>query len=29
MARIRREGLDPESRQHVDDFDLSHRDAWS
>ncbi|MEM7350800.1 MAG: ABC transporter ATP-binding protein [Acidobacteriota bacterium] len=29
LAQIRRDGLDPESRQHVEDFDLSHRDAWT
>ncbi len=29
LEQVRREGLDPESKQHVDDFDLSHRDAWS
>ncbi len=29
LEQVRREGLDPESRQHVDDFDLSHRDAWT
>ncbi len=29
LEQVRRDGLDPESRQHVDDFDLSHRDAWS
>lgn len=28
LEQVRRDGLDPESRQHVDDFDLSHRDAW-
>lgn len=28
LARIRRDGLDPEVRQSVKDFDLSHRDAW-
>lgn len=26
--RVRRDGLDPEVRQHIRDFDLSHRDAW-
>ncbi len=29
LEQVRRDGLDPESKQHVDDFDLSHRDAWS
>jgi len=28
LARIRRDGLDPEIRQHVREFDLSHSDAW-
>ena len=28
LAQIRRDGLDPSVRQHVDDFDLSHRDSW-
>ncbi|MEE8526573.1 MAG: ABC transporter ATP-binding protein [Thermoanaerobaculia bacterium] len=28
LAQIRRDGLDPEVRQHVKEFDLSHRDAW-
>jgi NitT/TauT family transport system ATP-binding protein len=28
LAQIRRDGLDPSVRQHVKDFDLSHRDAW-
>ncbi len=27
LGQIRRDGLDPEVRQHVKDFDLSHRDA--
>ncbi len=27
LAQVRRDGLDPEVRQHVDAFDLSHRDA--
>ena len=27
LGQIRRDGLDPESRQKVEDFDLSHRDA--
>ena len=29
LEQIRRDGLDPECRQHVRDFDLSHRDAWN
>ena len=29
LEQVRREGLDPESKQKVEDFDLSHRDAWS
>ena len=28
LAQIRRHGLDPSVRQHVNDFDLSHKDAW-
>jgi len=28
LAQIRHNGLDPTVRQHVKDFDLSHRDAW-
>ncbi len=28
LEQIRRDGLNPESRQQVEDFDLSHRDAW-
>ncbi len=28
LEQIRRDGLDPDVRQHVRDFDLSHRDAW-
>jgi NitT/TauT family transport system ATP-binding protein len=28
LEAIRNGGLDPESRQHMADFDLSHRDAW-
>jgi len=28
LEKVRRDGLDPEVRQHVKDFDLSHRDAW-
>ncbi len=28
LAQVRRDGLDPDSRQHVEEFDLSHRDAW-
>ncbi|MCP3958523.1 MAG: ABC transporter ATP-binding protein [bacterium] len=28
LEQIRRDGLDPESRQKVEDFDLSHQDAW-
>ncbi len=28
LAQIRNDGLDPSVRQHVDDFDLSHRDSW-
>lgn len=27
LAKIRHDGLDPNVRQHVEDFDLSHRDA--
>ena len=27
MESIRREGLDPEHRQHIEEFDLSHHDA--
>ncbi len=27
LAQIRRDGLDPNIRQHIDTFDLSHRDA--
>lgn len=27
LAQVRRDGLDPEVRQHVKEFDLSHRDA--
>ncbi len=27
LAQIRRDGLDPAVRQHIDTFDLSHRDA--
>ncbi len=29
LEQVRRDGLDPDSKKHVDDFDLSHRDAWS
>ncbi len=29
LAQIRRDGLDPQVRQHVKDFDLSHQDAWT
>ncbi len=28
LDQVRRDGLDSELRRHVDDFDLSHRDAW-
>lgn len=28
LASVRNNGLDPEIRQHMNDFDLSHRDAW-
>lgn len=28
VAKIRKEGLDPDFRQHLRDFDLSHRDAY-
>ena len=28
LEQIRRDGLDPGVRQHVREFDLSHRDAW-
>ncbi len=28
LEQIRRDGLDPDVRQHVEDFDLSHKDAW-
>lgn len=28
LAQIRRDGLDPQSRRHVKEFDLSHADAW-
>jgi NitT/TauT family transport system ATP-binding protein len=28
LVQIRRHGLDPTVRQHVSEFDLSHRDAW-
>ena len=27
LAQVRRDGLDPEVRQTIDEFDLSHRDA--
>ena len=29
LEQVRRDGLDPESKKKVEDFDLSHRDAWS
>ena len=29
LEQIRSDGLDPESQKRVEDFDLSHRDAWS
>lgn len=28
MEEIRQEGLNPEHRQHLEAFDLSHRDAF-
>lgn len=28
LAQVRRDGLDPEVRQQINEFDLSHRDAW-
>jgi NitT/TauT family transport system ATP-binding protein len=28
IKKLRNEGLDPESRRHIKDFDLSHRDSW-